>query len=244
MTLAAAQTLAHRGDIAANIQSHLQHIDRANKHRSQLILFPELSLTGYEPTLAADLGIQLEDKRLAVFQEKADQFQMIIIVGAPVREASNLYIGAIVFSPNQPRQLYTKQYLHPGEEKYFDSKPCDLQLNFIDEKINIAICADLTEPAHARDAAAQNCSLYLASVLVSVQGLDHDRTLLRQYAKNYQMTVLFSNYVGTSGGYDCGAHTSLWSKNGELQREIKNNQPGLLIAQRVNGKWATKIDLA
>ena len=54
LTLAAAQTISIPGDVAANIQRHLAMMRAAAEQGVQLLVFPELSLTGYEPFLAAD----------------------------------------------------------------------------------------------------------------------------------------------------------------------------------------------
>lgn len=53
LTLAAAQTISIPGDVPANIQRHLAFMQAAAQQGVQLLVFPELSLTGYEPSLAA-----------------------------------------------------------------------------------------------------------------------------------------------------------------------------------------------
>ena len=56
MKLCIAQTTAAPGDVAINIANHCRWIERAIEHHADLIIFPELSLTGYEPTLAKTLA--------------------------------------------------------------------------------------------------------------------------------------------------------------------------------------------
>lgn len=57
LTLASAQTCAIAGDLSGNIQRHLAFMVAAAEQGVQLLVFAELSLTGYEPALAARLAI-------------------------------------------------------------------------------------------------------------------------------------------------------------------------------------------
>lgn len=52
MKLCSAQIQPIKGDIDRNIQKHIFFINSAIENGADLIFFPELSLTGYEPTLA------------------------------------------------------------------------------------------------------------------------------------------------------------------------------------------------
>lgn len=64
ITLAVAQTISIPKDINANIALHLQFMALAARQGVQLLVFPELSLTGYELDAAAQLAIKLDDPRL------------------------------------------------------------------------------------------------------------------------------------------------------------------------------------
>ena len=47
VSIALAQINTHLGDVQANLEKHLELIQQAKSTGSQLIVFPELSLTGY-----------------------------------------------------------------------------------------------------------------------------------------------------------------------------------------------------
>ena len=242
MIIAAAQTIPVKGDIQKNINQHLEFIKRAAKKNVDLIFFPELSLTGYEPELARDLAIDISDERLLVFKDLSEKHQMIIAVGAPIKDNMQVNIGLIVFSPAEEAQLYTKQNLHDGEEKYFSANAnYPLQLNVKGEIINFAICADFANPDHVKDAVAKKCTVYLVSVLISKNGLEHDSHILQSYATDYGMTVIMANYGGISGGYDCAGHSSFWCGTSHLEDRLQNDKEGLLIAENENGGWKTEI---
>ena len=65
MKICVAQTRPLKGDIKGNIENHKKLIASAVSHQADLIIFPELSLTGYEPGLGKKRMAQFE--RLAKF---------------------------------------------------------------------------------------------------------------------------------------------------------------------------------
>jgi predicted amidohydrolase len=62
--IAAAQGVSVRGDIPRNITTHSTAIATAAMQGVSVLVFPELSLTGYEPDLAAELAMTPSDSRL------------------------------------------------------------------------------------------------------------------------------------------------------------------------------------
>ena len=69
--LAAAQCSAVAGDIAANAGRHLDFIDAAHRQGVNILVFPELSLTGYEPTLAGRLAQAADTDCIAPLRARA-----------------------------------------------------------------------------------------------------------------------------------------------------------------------------
>lgn len=229
MKICAAQTIPIKGDIESNVDSHLKIIDLAVENKVQLIIFPELSLTGYEPGLANDLAIQLSDERLNVFQTVSNKHEIIISVGVPTKGTSGTLISMIIFSPGKERQIYSKQHLHPGEENYFTTGQDFVQIPIENKKITFAICYETSIETHSEYAFKTGSDMYLASVLNSVNGVDADIRRLSSIAEKYNMTVLMSNYAGQSGGYNCAGKTSAWNNQGKLVGQLNNTNEGLLI---------------
>jgi len=110
-SIAVAQTIPMRGDVNANLEQHVRLVHVAAEEQAEVLVFPELSLTGYELDLANDLAFSESDPRLASLVEMASSFSMTLIVGAPVRIRSRLHIGAFIISPDRTVGLYTKHHL-------------------------------------------------------------------------------------------------------------------------------------
>lgn len=115
MKISAVQFCPTSGNIASNIAKHLAYIELAIGQGADLIFFPELSLTGYEPHLAKSLASNQSDPRLDIFQQRSDSHNLMIGVGLPILTGDQVQIGMIWFTPNVPRQTYAKQQLHADE---------------------------------------------------------------------------------------------------------------------------------
>lgn len=231
MILAAAQTNPSDKNTNENIQQHLLLIDKAFTHRVQLIVFPEMSLTGYEREKAIELAFVPDDIRVEVFREKAKKYEMIIIVGAPVLIQSELYIGSFIFQPDGSVCIYTKQFLHDGEEQFFSPGMTDkTTINIGEEKIAIAVCADITNPLHPANAFKNQANLYIASLFYTPNGIDEAYQQLSRYAGAYKMNVLMSNYCGYSYGLRGAGQSAFWNKDGILKGKLTiGDEEGLLI---------------
>lgn len=241
LIIAAAQTIPVKGDVDENIKNHIVLIDQAHQKGVDLIVFPELSLTGYEPEQAKHLAFVENDERLSSLIEVAHEKQMILIVGAPIQKSEKLHIGAFIIYPDKSNAIYTKRYLHTGEEKFFDPGEFDTQIELKGEKMSLAICADINNPAHPKSASASGSSIYLAGVLWSAKGYENDIVLMKDYAINYKMLVVLSNFGGDSGGYEAAGKSIIISGKGEIISDIEGRGEGLAIAKRENGNWSKVI---
>lgn len=241
LSIAAAQTVPVKGNVDANIKNHIKLINQAHQKEVGLIVFPELSLTGYEPELAIKLAFVEKDERLNPLVEVAHEKQMIIVVGAPIQKNGKLNIGAFIIYPDKSSAIYTKKYLHTGEEKFFDPGEFDPQIKLKGETMSLAICADINNPLHPKSASCNGASVYLVGVLWSAGGYKNDIELMKEYATNYKMLVVLSNFGGDSGGYEAAGKSIVFSSRGEIISEIKGRGEGLAIAKRENGNWSKII---
>jgi predicted amidohydrolase len=238
MRIAAAQSKPVAHNTEMNIQNHLRLIEVAAKHNVQLMVFPEMSLTGYEKEFAEELSFSENDVRLRIFQDVANANEMLIIVGAPIKIHTELYIGSFIFVPGKPVSVYTKQFLHEGEEKYFT--PCfnfNPLIELKSEKISIAICADITNPLHPANANKSGATIYVASIFYTPNGIPEAYEQLSSYAKTYSMDVLMANYGGPSYQLNSAGKSAFWNNKGELIEQLEKDEEGLLIVEKTNANW-------
>lgn len=219
-----------KGDIEGNLNKHLKLIDAALEKQPDLLMFPELSLTGYEPELAKDLATNSNDNRLTPLQEISDKYNIILCVGIPTRNNDELFISMIIFRPNKERVTYSKQYLYPTEKGIFTAGHTPYIISYDEEnRIAPAICYELSNTEHIDYARKMNATVYMASVLNSVNGVDADIEKLSKIASTNQMTTFMANYIGESGGYECAGKSSIWNSKGELIAQFDDKTEGILI---------------
>lgn len=230
MKIAIAQIEPVKGDIEQNLDHHLKFIAVSLEKKADLIMFPELSLTGYEPDLARELATTSYDGRLTPLQEMSDKNNIIIAVGLPTINGNDLFISMIVFQPGKERITYSKQYLYPTGKEVFTAGNTSCVIPFDkDHIIAPAICYELSNDKHVDDAYQMGATIYMASVLNSVSGVDADIEKLVKIAVTYRMPVFMSNYIGESGGYKCAGKSSIWNPAGELTAQLDGDTEGVLI---------------
>lgn len=229
MKIGVAQTRPARGDIPANIAHHKKLIGLAILHAADLIIFPELSLTGYEPKLAKELAIDPDDPWLEDFQKISDAKDIMIGVGMPVRSEAGILIGMFLFQPHRSRQLYTKQYLHADEEPYFVNGRQSVFLSGGGNRIAPAICYELSVPEHAENAFRNGANIYMASVAKTAAGVVKAAETLSGIADRYAMTVLMSNCVGPCDDFESGGKTAVWYQGGILAGQLDDTHEGILV---------------
>ena len=228
MKICVVQTRPVSGDIQSNINNHKKLIELAISHRADTIIFPELSLTGYEPQLAKELATDQNDSRFDDFQKISDTKQITIGVGVPTRNNTGICISMILFQPHKARQTYSKKYIHPDEEGFFISGQSSVGL-IGNTNIAPAICYELSVPEHAENAFKSGANIYIASVAKFVKGIDRAIERLSEIANKYSMTVLMSNCIGQSDGQECAGKTSIWNSQGTLVGQLNDTNEGILI---------------
>jgi predicted amidohydrolase len=239
--LASAQTNPKHDNINANLNDHCLLIELAAKNGAALIVFPEMSITGYEREKAQNFVFDVLDPRLNTLLKLAVDNKIIVIAGAPVQIKDDIYIGSFVIKPDNSISIYTKQFLHDGEAQYFKSSfDYNPNIQLADEKITLAICADINHEVHAENASKKNTAIYVASIFYTSNGIPEAHSTLSNYANKYKMNVLMSNFCGSSWSLNAGGQSGFWDKNGKLIASLNDKESGLLIMEKVRDSWTEK----
>ncbi|WP_347838767.1 carbon-nitrogen hydrolase family protein [uncultured Draconibacterium sp.] len=240
MRIAIAQIKALSGNIEKNIENHLKWIKQAIVLNADFVVFPELSLTGYEPDLAAQLATHKNDPRLDEFQKLSDENNITIGVGMPTREEGLVFVSMVIFQANMERINYSKQHLYPPEKTVFTAGKNPMVLPFDTGVVAPAICYEAGQEEHCAYAQQNNAGIYVASVLSSVNGIDAELKKLRNIASDKKLLTFMANYVGKSGGYECAGKSSVWNEKGELLGQLGEKKEGMLLFDSQTKELLTK----
>lgn len=242
MILAAAQTKPTRGNIEANLLDHYHLIELAVQNKAQLIAFPELSISGYEREDAHKLAFKKDDSRLNHLSKLAVENNIIIVAGAPIEIDNQLFIGEFIISPDKSISIYTKQFLHEGEDEFFESSfDYNPMIKIENKNVSLAICADIDNPLHPENACKRATDIYIASIFFSPNGIPNAYRDLQSYAQKHKMNVLMANFSGESWGYPSAGQSAFWNNKGELVGQMNESDSGLLLVKNDNDNWVSKV---
>lgn len=200
------------GGFDANMAAHRRMAEAAAAAGSRLIVFPELSLTGYfVKDLVSELAIHRDDARLDPVR---DLSRRIDVVASFIErgESDRAYIAAGYFSGGELLHVHRKVYLPTYgmfEEGRFLSNGS--RIRAFDGPLGrtaLLICEDLWHPSTVGVAAADGTDLLIGVAASPARGFGGDRPdsarlyeqMIRVYAQLYGMHVLFSNRVGFEDG--------------------------------------------
>ena len=229
MKICVAQVRPSRGDLKRNMVAHQRLLDIAISKKADVVVFPELSLTGYEPKLCKELATHQDDKRLDELQAISDAHRLAVCVGLPTFSNSGVRISMIIFQPNQGRITYSKQHLHADELPYFSPGQEQIILTLSNKKVAPAICYESLLPEHSAGAYNGGAQIYAASVAKSANGIDKAFKHYPEIARQYSMMVLMSNCLGPCDDFESVGKSSIWNKEGILLGQLDDTNEGILL---------------
>ena len=240
--IAAAQVASVRGDMAGNIVAHTAAIEAAAAHGVSVLIFPELSLTGYEPDLAAELATTATDGRLVPLATLARQHRIEVAVGAPLRNATaKPNLCAILFAADGTTRTYSKMRLGASERAYFTPGGEPLAFTVHGHTIGIAICGDSSQPSHPRGYADAGSSIYAAGVFLNAEWYATDSPRLAGYATDCRMLVVMANHADSVGTYRSVGRSAVWAPGGALLAQAAGAESCLVIATSSRGAWRGEV---
>ncbi len=226
-----AQIYPKIGDVKTNLQKHLEYIDRAVEAGVDLLVFPELSLTGYQvQDLVPEVAIKAraDDPVFAVLLEASKKLD-IVFGFVHEDERQRFYIASAYLSAGEVVHIHHKIYLPTynmfDEGRYFDQGEHVRAFDTRWGRIGMLICEDFwhISPAYL---------LWLdgADVLVFIsaspsRGLDDGDRLSgtrwvelvnQSYGSMFTNYVIHCNRVGYEDGKNFWGGSSIVDPNGEF----------------------------
>ncbi|MFT5169605.1 MAG: NAD+ synthase (glutamine-hydrolyzing) [Lysobacterales bacterium] len=204
MRIAQAQINVTVGDLLGNEEKILSYIDQAKNVQADVIVFPEMALTGYPPE---DLLLKehfIQDNKRVLKEIAAKTRGVRVIVGFVDRDDKGLYNAAAFIEDGKIKQVYHKQKLPNygvfDERRYFKSGTKSVQTFKIDNvKCAINICEDIWND----DGPFVKQAKKGAKIIFNLSSSPYDYTkhkqrlkLLRDRSKQTQVHIIYTNLVG------------------------------------------------
>ncbi len=234
--LALAQIDTRVGDIEGNTAKIRDYTARARDAGAELVLFPELAVTGYPPE---DLLLKehfLRRTREALETLAADTEGIVSLVGFPER-SEDVYNSLAVLAEGEVKAIYRKTQLPNygvfDEQRYFQSGDAGAVIDLGEARLGLTICEDIWNPGSPEsDEALAGASLIVnlsASPYHHGKGSQRERMLI-QRARDNLCAVAFCNLVGGQDELVFDGHSLVIDHEGCVLARGPQFAEGLVVA--------------
>ncbi|MFY1576457.1 carbon-nitrogen hydrolase family protein [Verrucosispora sp. WMMD703] len=209
LTIAVAQPRCVSYDIDTNVAAHAAMVGAA---AARVVVFPELSLTGYELDAAP---VDPSDPRLAPLVAACAATGALALVGAPV---AGEHIATLAVDGGGTRVAYRKMWLGEVEARRFRPGPAPVVLDVDGWRIGLAICKDTGIAEHAARTCAAGVDVYAASIVDAAAEAHVPDQRASRICATHRVVVAVASFAGsTGGGYvETAGRSAIWAPNGSL----------------------------
>ncbi|MFH0992312.1 MAG: nitrilase-related carbon-nitrogen hydrolase [bacterium] len=242
---AIAQVDSRVGDLKENVDRHLRMIERAKAAGASLVVFPELSLTGYSlRDLVWETALHPEtSKMLQLLKEESKRISIALgfVESAPNHAIHN---SAIFLEDGEIKHCHRKLYLPTygmfEEGRYFSP---GRTIQAFDSKLGrfgMLICEDLWHMSLpyllAMDGAEVLLTLTASPTRISGTNAELDNAIVnyehhRTYARLLSTYLLFANRVGFEDGVNFWGGSAVFTPEGETTSRAKYFEEDLIVSK-------------
>ncbi|MEM2988029.1 MAG: carbon-nitrogen hydrolase family protein [Candidatus Bathyarchaeia archaeon] len=234
---ALAQISCQRGDKQANMQRIEEYVAKAKKHGAELVIFPELSLTGY--TIRDELfGLaeKIPGPSTNALEKIARKHETYMVFGMPElsgKTQATIYNTAILVGPEGYIGKYRKMHLPTHsvfeEKRYF--RP-GYQAGTFDTsigKIGLIICYDIFFPEISRLTRLKGAKLIVCISASPAVRRTFFETLTAARALENAAFLAYVNLVGIEDGLQFWGGSRLIGPNGNVIAKLAYDEENILV---------------
>jgi predicted amidohydrolase len=200
-----------------------------------VIVFPELSVTGYEGGARfAQMAQRVPGAVTNILGQHATEFGVYVLIGMAIKEdvETVLYNGAALIAPDgEVAGEYRKVHL-PAEERLvfrpgYRIRPIETEIGML----GIMTGWDLTFPEVARSLMLEGAEIILLPAAWQMKDVDMWRTLLVARAYENDIFVAAANRVGEEPSYTFAGQSAVLSPSGEVLAALEEPEEGYVVVR-------------
>jgi predicted amidohydrolase len=236
-----------KGDIDANLARHVEKLVAAASQGCELVLFPEMSLTGsVDPSRNPERLISLEDSRIAELALAAKESDVAAAFGvAEISNKGEAFITQVVVSDGRRQGVQRKRHLGVGEEHFSLATGTEI-FDVRGHQFAIAICAEAGIDGPFNDAARAGANLVLFPSAPGLYGRRTDEASwkrgfswweesslrdARRHAKRLGLWIALSGQAGSTLDEDFPGLAALISPDGDVVDRLPDWREGDLTVE-------------
>lgn len=210
IVVAVAQPAGAVGEVTANAERHAEVIEAT---AARLVVFPELSLTGYDLTAPP---LDTTDEAFAAIGDACARRRSVALVGAPIEVGSSVLIATVAVSGTGAALVYGKTFLGDDEAATFVAGSLPPSMELDDRRVGIGVCKDTRIPEHIEAVRAEQVDLYVAGLVHHPHEVGELDARAARLTQRLRVPVAFASAAGRVGpAYPAGAGCSgIWAADG------------------------------
>lgn len=246
ITLGLAQINTHLGDVQANLEKHLEIAGQARQKGADLLVFPELSLTGYVLQDLVSSVARRPSPEDAIFRPLLQVSRELDLVVGFVDEDQRhrFFIAAAYLSQGEVVHVHHKVYLPTyglfDEGRFFAWGDAIRAFDTRFGRVGILICEDFWHASPPYLLWLDGAELLLLTSASPGRGLNQEAQLEsarwvehinRAYASLFTNFVVHANRVGYEDGLNFWGGSTAFDPDGELIAKGPYHQEALTLAE-------------
>lgn len=225
------------GDISANTQHVIQAAQQALSAQADVIVYPELTLTGYPPEdllLRPSLSLRIQQ---ALTQIENAALPIYMVLGYPKSVDGQLFNMAGVYFEGKCIAEYAKQKLPNyqvfDEKRYFAEANQACVVNIKGIPAALSICEDIWHKGVMTQAkqAGAHLMLNLNASPFHIDKPEHREELLQERAIEGNMPIAYVNLVGGQDELVFDGGSMVVDRDGKLVSRMQTYQEGLAYSE-------------
>ncbi|HWH76364.1 MAG TPA: nitrilase-related carbon-nitrogen hydrolase, partial [Candidatus Binatus sp.] len=245
--IAIAQINPRLGDLQANLALYEAKIRQGINQRAELLLFPELSLTGYflRDTVPS-VALTMNSREIA--QLKKLSRELPFVAGLVEESADHRFFNsAVYFEDGEVRHVHRKVYLPTygmfDEQRYFARGD---RIRAFDSKFGrlaLLICEDLWHPSTIYLAALDGALAVICPSASPLRGIVDQQSqddnarywemINRTYAETYSLFMIYANRCGFEDGVGFWGGSEIVDPFGQAVAKAKYYEEDFIVSEVV-----------
>ena len=246
LIIATAQMNGIVGDILLHCKQVIQLSKQARiEHNADVIMFPELTLTGYPPEdLLLHAGLQWRVHK-AYEQIKAEVKDIAVVIGFPDYVNDKIYNAVSFLYNGKELGRYHKQCLPNyrvfDEKRYFAQGKDAVVVEFKGAEFGLTICEDLWVGGPL-----EQCVKAGAEIILNINASPYNTTKIKQrdeivikQSKDLETPIVYGNWVGGQDELVFDGSSIVSNSKGEIVQRMASFEEGLMISEFTleSGRW-------
>ncbi len=218
LRLAVAQPYSVLGDVEFNVAEHAQTVRRV---QARVVVFPELSLTGYGMDVPT---INLGDPVLEPLIDACAAVGSVALAGAPTREgeAGQPRISMLRVDQSGVSVVYSKMHLGGDEPDHYWPGKTPAVLETDGWRLGLAICRDNGQAEHAAATVVLGIDAYIAGACETEDDRNVQPERAGRVIDEHRVWVAYANFAGSTGGgfVETAGRSAVRDPNGTVRLQL------------------------